>query len=405
MQLLRRLFAALALLLVAAGGLAVTPNNDSYAVPSGTDVYAGRNAPNNPSWYLAIASGQWGTLPNSQLSTSGVQQTFDGSSVDGVFAYSGAIVNHTGLYIGATWTPGTFLVVWGGGHSDYGGNEVYAYGPLETNSPAWHRLRDRTEPYPINVARSGSNPVSRHTYNTITYIADGTRNWMFSAGYLVRYNDANGGVESDRFDFAQASPNTIQPWASRANAPDGMFLTVHETSSNRVWAVPISNGRVSYYDVAANTWTDSLFKSPMAMPTGASTAIDQSRGLWMLRGTGAIQFFRTNNGVDNDYYTPSTTGTAPTGAGGTLWDPIADRFVVWNGNGRQLHFLSPPATSPYQGGNAWAWTSTTPSAGATPSSINTSGTVHGRFSYVPGEFIRGYILLNINTGSVYFYRP
>ena len=136
-----------------------------------------------PSWIGA--AGQWSALAT-PLSSSGVQHDFAGGQ--GVFAYSGGIVNSVGVYVGATFIAGPFLVIWGGGHGDYGGNEVYAFGPLTADAPQWYRLRDRTEPFPSDVAEDGAgNPVSRHTYSTIVHVADDTRNWLLSTGGVATY--------------------------------------------------------------------------------------------------------------------------------------------------------------------------------------------------------------------------
>src|SRR5215475_9419554 len=46
------------------------------------------------------------------------------------------------------WSSGVYdsdrdqLVVFGGGHTDYSGNEVYAFGPITGTSPKWTRLTD-----------------------------------------------------------------------------------------------------------------------------------------------------------------------------------------------------------------------------------------------------------------------
>lgn len=356
--------------------------------------------PPEPAWRAAITSGQWG-IAGSSLSASGVMHDFGGGA--GVFPWSGGVLNTVGVYVGDTFIGGTFAVLFGGGHDDYGGNELYAFGPLEADAPAWYRLRDRTSPFPLNVSQDGSgNPVSRHSYNSLVYIGGG-RNWLLSAGGLARHNDADGIAEVHVYRFGIANPNASQPWLTRATGPEGMFAAVYEEATDKVWGCPISNGRVAVYDVAADTWDEDIFKSPISMQTGGCSALDQARGLFAVMNTSTVQFYRTNNGTSNDYYTPSMTGTVPTGMGGLVWDPVIDKFVRWNGNGRELHYLSPPASNPYQGGNAWTWSSVTPGAGSTPDAQRADGT-YGRFMRVGGA-LHGYLLLNGASGSVYFFKP
>jgi hypothetical protein len=354
-----------------------------------------------PTWRTAINPDEWGTLPNSQLSTSGVMESGAGSVIS---AWGGGFLNTKGVYNGSTFIAGTFLCVWGGGHGDYSGNEMYAYGPLENDSPTWLKLRNPTSPAPDSVAEDGSgNPVSRHTYSAINYIGSGSRNWMVSMGVADRYSDAGGSVVSHKFDFDTASPNTNNPWSKVADAADSPNKdTAFDSALNRVWYRPGTANSVGYYDVAANTHSSGLFKSP---PWSGSTAcdVDTALGIWAIRSSDvAICFYRTNNGTGNDYYTPSTTGTAPSTANlGLAYDPLLGRFACRD-TGKSIFYLTPPATSPYQGGNAWTWSSETPSGGSTPSAGTTNGT-YGRFRYVGGS-LRGYILLNSATESIYYFR-
>ena len=357
----------------------------------------------SPAWYSSINVGEWGALPNSVLSTSGVQQDFAGGA--GVFAFSGGIVNTTGVYVGANFIAGSFLILWGGGHNDYGGNEVYAYGPLRADSPQWYRLRDRTATFPNNVEEDGSgNPVSRHTYNTIQHVPLDGRNWLLSTGGLARYTDAGGSQLTNVFDFQQSAPNTNQPWSKKANVGVGAADTAaYDSTTGLVWSHPGNLNSVQSYDVAADSYSFANFKSPGWGVAGVS-AIDTTRGIWAITWTTGLNFYRLNAGTANDYYIPTTTGTAPAGNRTVLYDPDADVFRVWNGGGRTLFTLTPPATNPYAGGNAWVWSSASAGAGATPDAQDANGT-YGRFGLVRlSNNVRGYILLNAAASSIYFYR-
>ncbi len=59
------------------------------------------------------------------------------------------------------------LLVWGGGHADYSGNEVYAF---DLRTLRWTRL---TEPSAVDRSRghyADGNPRSRHTYDYIEFV-------------------------------------------------------------------------------------------------------------------------------------------------------------------------------------------------------------------------------------------
>jgi hypothetical protein len=358
----------------------------------------------SPTWFSAIGLREWGTLPNSNFNTSGVLHTSPSSSALWTF-WSGGIINPTGVYIGATWTPGTFLIFFGGGHTDYGGNEVLAYGPLENDSPQCYRLRDRTSTFPQNVSEDGSgNPVSRHTYSSLAYVGAGGRNWMICAGGLYRYTDADVVPLFHYYDFSVASPNTNQPWgkltptisagaSGNACVFDGQYL----------WFHPDAQSVVARVDVINNTTFERNVYAGDGRNGDTASAFDSSRGIWAMWGaTGGIRFFRTNS-FFNSYYNPSTTGTAPTTATGSIiYDEALDCFIVWTG-GATLYRLTPPATNPYSGGNAWTWSSETPGAGATPNTKQANGTF-GRFQRVSSAECQGYILCNQYNDDTYFFR-
>ena len=356
----------------------------------------------SPSWFKSANSGEWGTVPGGSLSASGVMETGAGSIIG---AWGGAVINTVGIYNGASFISGTFLVLWGGGHGDYSGNEFYCFGPLENETPAWYKPRNSTSPAPNNVDQDGSgNPVARHTNQSIAYVG-GSRNWLFASGGIARATDANGVSLSHVLQFNTASPNSNLPWTTKTAPPAPADVSAVDTSTNRIWSHPNAANEVQYYDIGSDTWNRVLFKSPGWSTGSACSAIDPTRGIWAIYyGTG-INFFRLNDISGNDYYTPTTTGTAPTGAGSIIWDATADSFKVWNGNGKQVFTLTPPATNPYQGGNAWTWSSVTPGAGSTPSAAATNGTF-GRFAYIDNNSgLRAYVLLNSSTESLYFYKP
>jgi hypothetical protein len=76
------------------------------------------------------------------------------------------------------WSGGTFddgdhrMILWGGGHDGYWGNEVYAF-TLSTMS--WSLLTTAT---PLTAAQTSvdplydGNPDSRHTYDGLAYVSD-----------------------------------------------------------------------------------------------------------------------------------------------------------------------------------------------------------------------------------------
>lgn len=375
-----------------------------FTVPAArTDTFRGGRITGLPAWFTAIPVGQWAALSSSTLSTSGVAQSQAGSTIAG---YSGGIVNTVGIYSGSTFIPGTFLVVWGSGHT-VGNNELYAFGPFESGTPQWYRPRDETTPYINNAAFDGNgNPVARHTYDAISY--DATTNKMFTIGGLFGYTNSNSYPQCWTFDFNQVSPNVNQPWSyARAQVPGGLEAadtTAYDPTTRRIWWAGYGGSSIGYYDIAADTHTYQTFKNRLTSLYRTTSAIDSTRGIWAFKSSG-LGFYRLNNGAANDWYAPTTTGTAPTDINTSiLWDGYADEFVCWPSSGSTLYKLTPPATNPYAGGNAWVWSSVTPSGGATPTNGNANGTFK-RFNIISfGGASRGYVVVNAHNEPVYFYR-
>src|SRR6202030_1238686 len=84
------------------------------------------------------------------------------------------------------------LIVWGGGHTDYSGNEVYSLN-LNASPPTLTRLNqpgavvstscasEPTDPFDPSALSDGS-PTSRHTYYDLTYIPTADVMYSFTGG-------------------------------------------------------------------------------------------------------------------------------------------------------------------------------------------------------------------------------
>lgn len=79
----------------------------------------------------------------------------------------------------SAWSGGDYdtkrdrLIVWGGGHMDYGGNELYTFDIVtmkwrNENNPNTTLTIDKNSPE--SAYYMDGTPVSRHTYNYIKYV-------------------------------------------------------------------------------------------------------------------------------------------------------------------------------------------------------------------------------------------
>jgi len=387
-----------------------------------------------PSWYTSIPRGTWAQIPNSVLNGSAAQiygaftdasyagHTWSGStSGNPIVPWSGGILNTTGIYdhASSTFIQGTFLCCWGGGHTDYYGNEMYCFGPLESTSPQWYCPRAATDPPVIVTSSSGpwfdanGNPVARHTYNSLTYLPN--RNWMFASWTYAESSQAlYPNAQSLAFQFNQQTPGSVQPWKPLANAPGAYAepVSAYDPVWNIVWATDsgASNSDVFQYNPLTNSWSSASAPTSGNWNDHATSCIDTKRGIWAIWDSGNLCFYEVYSGApsSNGFYVPTLSGSLPSisgYAGSILYDSINDYFVIWPGSGKSIYKLVPPSSLPYKGGNAWTVTAIAPSSGATPDAEYSSTGTFGKFQFVPNPLVTGYVLVSLANGYVYFYRP
>jgi len=126
--------------------------------------------------FASLQPGHWFDIANSHMA---------GVAYNGPLASQVAETGGPWAVMGA-WSGGTFdpnsdsLIVWGGGHSDYAGNEVYAFN-LATLS--WTEVTNpsSTAGGDNNGVLSDGTPVSRHTYDGMTFIS-GTNQMFETSG-------------------------------------------------------------------------------------------------------------------------------------------------------------------------------------------------------------------------------
>lgn len=372
-----------------------SPVNDAFAVPAGTmKVYAGRAGP--PSWMPPI--GQWGTLPNSALNTSGA--IWSGTSPGGstgpaalIRAWCGGVLNTVGVYRAGAFVAGAFLIIFGGGHGDYGGNEVYAYGPLQSNTPTWSRITDPTIPAPCDEPRKNGYPVARHTYDTLQY--DPALNRMYCTGCPGYYNQGYVFSQCDVFEFG-VNPGSANPWSTL----DTGFPTFNSINSQQgydpllrqIWATSPNNAsNLLRLDIPTGAWT-SWYKDN---PNGASNsraAFEPNRKLLVMWGSSGQILVQDTSAPTSGVYAPTVAGSGP-GVGGNVlaWDRRRERFVAWARTGKTVYFLTLPNNAG-PGGDDWSWSSYTPASGDTPSASASNGT-YGRWQYVELDDISGIVVM------------
>lgn len=144
----------------------------------------------------------WHEMPNTKLQTSNGVNTDPAICPPNNFGNSGYGFSDSCRWVWEAWNGGTIdddqerLLIWGGGHSDYSGNELYALRYGKT-IPDLVRLTNPTVPIsvkgrgfiPDNCANEGfgadCRPNSRHTYGGIAYLPDGSHKMYVHGGSVA----------------------------------------------------------------------------------------------------------------------------------------------------------------------------------------------------------------------------
>jgi len=142
------------------------------------------------------------------------------------------------------------LLISGGGHNDYGGNEIMAFS-LQTLS--WERLTDPTafpnrDPSSVN---DDGTPISRHTYKSVEYISS-TDTLFLLGGAPDSSSGGCGAAGAWHFDLrARELAGVYRPeqWlriASIDEPESGCDVqSIHDRTSNRI----LYNSRRGWYDM------------------------------------------------------------------------------------------------------------------------------------------------------------
>ena len=253
------------------------------------------------------------------------------------------------------------LVVWGGGHTNYHGNEVYAF---DLGSLLWERLTDpATDSATGSQVHPDGTPIARGTYNGLAYVAHADR--LFALGG----DPAEPGPTPDltwTFDFA------ARAWENRRPAGDLPptwvgALSAYDPATRTVWwgegRSPAVAGLYAY-DVDANRWT----KRNSDFFYYQTATLDTRRGLLVCAGDGKLFAYDVRQGRPVRQAWTGGEGFIEKANPGFDYDAAADRLVGWAGG--PVHVLHPETKR---------WTSIDAPGAPKP----TPNGIFGRWRYVP----------------------
>ncbi|MDO8471198.1 MAG: Ig-like domain-containing protein [bacterium] len=326
----------------------------------------------------SLHSGQWFMVPNSQLSAVAPSPLPPGRLSSVIDAWSG----------GAYDTTRDRLIVWGGGHGDYGGNEIYTF---DVNTLKWSRpwgpSPNIPDPLgaPCHITYTDGNPVSRHTYSGLQYAPNVDKFWI--QGGSLACGGGGAGNDTWTFDFSALK------WTQKQNIPQTQLgvQTAYDPVTGHIFEQSMT--KFFEYDPVGNIWTQRGDVGGDLGERNRTAVIDPVNRYFVSIGDG--QFFVWDLRTFR-YFTPITSGVSGlqnTTAPGLDYDPISKKIILWKG-GTDVYSLDT---------TTWTWARIAAASTNTviPTSPTATGT-YGRFRYVPSK--NEFILVNNVYGNVYIYK-
>lgn len=330
-----------------------------------------------------LRPGEWYEAPNSHLRT-----------VVPVPAPCGDPANIMAAWSGGAYDPvGDRLLVWGGGHADYGGNEIYAF---SLGTLSWSRIWGPSPNIPCATNQTcpntyaDGNPVSRHTYNGLSFLPSRNKFWII--GGSLYCGPGNAGKDTWEFDMAslqwqRKTDLPVPDWA-----PGLSMMSAYDPATGHVFLVSGANA-LHEYDPATDVWT---LRGTSGIGNGMTGTIDTKRHKYVLVGIQGVVAFDLNvSGTIPVQVLPTTGATNLVGSTypGVAYDPVSDRVVAWNG-GATVYALNMDTL-------VWSRFDPAPTNQVVPTLPVASG-IYGRFRYIPSK--NAFIGVNRIDENVFVYK-
>ena len=234
------------------------------------------------------------------------------------------------------WSSGAFdttrnrLLIFGGGHLDHFGNEIYS---LNLNNLTISRLTDPGTPTATSCQHAianGTQPNSRHTYDGMVYNPDQDELFIFGGSLAC----AAGTFGTDTWTYSFISNSWRQRIHSGANptANPGAVAS-YDPVTKRVFVQ--DRRRLFAFDSAANSYTALSGDNCCDIRNYSQTSvIDPVRRKMVVLGQGDAYIYDLTGANGYQQQNLITTGGSAVinqDYPGLAYDPVTDRIVAWVG--------------------------------------------------------------------------
>lgn len=442
-----------------AAGVAIPGATDGYtgAAPDIGAVITGRGIPAVgcswsspvPAWAAAAVSATWMEVPMANTLASLDPAQNPALNPDYVGGTSGniAVWNLNGgkhpaimyAWNGASFDHilSTMWIALAGGHSDYGGNEIYE-GNFLLNSPAWRIVRPPSGSIPVSSgillndlqegksgtipsgpfagnpwagAYSDGRPRSIHTYHA-PFFWPGVGHGM--AGLPAQFYEPARNTTTYPLFFDGNGEHVVGGSGTLPQSATLGMASCYDSTRNCIWAKGNGNTPMYRYDKPSGAIQTGQYQS-----VGGTYPISGDLSMVYLPEhdcilvgyssftTGVYGFWRIFDCATGQWYEPPVVGsgaadTNTNGRASLWWVPEIGKVCTWNNstNRAVITTITMPANP-----RAQALTVSTlavdPSNSVVPTPAQANGT-YGRFAYAPR--LRGFLLINNTTGPVFFYK-
>jgi hypothetical protein len=318
----------------------------------------------------------WTQLPNTQLQddcpANTSQYAFSSNCKNVIAAWSGGIAD----------TARNRLIIWGGGHVDYYGNEVYSLNLSDQTIARLNNPGPVADPNANAHILSDGTPNARHTYDGLAYIAHADRMFAFSGS--LASNSGNADSLTWTLNLATLQWQNMNP---AGTGPRAAFGVVSEYDPNTQNVFVHDTYDFFQYNYDTNTYTH---LSSFGIDYHDTAVIDPGRKLFIMMGGDfhVVSIAPGSNYQDQNWATQSTgcSGLYTSGSPGLAYDPVQKLIVGWAG-GDTVYLLNPDTKS-----------CTTMSFPNGPGASQGNGTF-GRFRYLPA--INAFAVVNDAQENAY----